>query len=60
MLIISFVSIKLKNRTPNISEKLLSYTTNSFKEESNVRTLGIAMALLIMLKGTELRRAVLI
>lgn len=44
---------KLKKTTPNTSERLLSYTTNSYLDLFNVLAVEIATALLIIAKGIE-------
>src|SRR6187402_764820 len=49
-----FWSIKLKKRTPKMSDKLLSYTINSLLNEVRFLTLGMAIALLITQKGIAL------
>ena len=52
-------NIKLKKITPNISDKLVSYVTNSLIPLFKFQTEGIAMALLIILNGIALIRHVL-
>ena len=54
--IISFNRRKLKISTPKISDKLLSYVINSLLNGDKFRTLGIAMALLIIQNGIALVR----
>ena len=54
--ILSFSVIKLKKSTPKMSEKLLSYTTNSRNRGGRPFTVGIAMALLITQRGIAFAR----
>jgi hypothetical protein len=50
----AFSVMKLKNRTPKISDRLLSYVTNSFSFDAKFLTLGIAIELLMIASGIAL------
>ena len=57
--ILSFNVIKLNRITPKISERLLSYVTNSLSRDSNILALGIATELLITARGMAFDNPVL-